>query len=111
MLAEDRVRLHHMAEADESAMSVASECSLVQALREVYNRWAHQHTISTDATYRALDSAARLLMAVSAPQADDIDRMKQGRQLDTKIQPGPGGTATTTDRRRRRCLTNPICPG
>jgi predicted AAA+ superfamily ATPase len=48
----------------------------VQELREVRNRWAHQHTFSTDDTYRALDSAARLLTAVSAPQADDIEKMK-----------------------------------
>lgn len=43
-------------------------------LREVRNRWAHQHTFSTDDPYRALDSAARLLTAVSAPQADDIEK-------------------------------------
>lgn len=54
-----------------------SERSLVQELREVCNRWVHQHTFSTNATYRALDSAARLLTAVSAPRADDIDKMKQ----------------------------------
>jgi hypothetical protein len=53
-----------------------SERSLVQELREVRNRWAHQGTFSTDDTYRALDSAARLLTAVSAPQADDIEKMK-----------------------------------
>jgi hypothetical protein len=53
-----------------------SERSLVQELREVRNRCAHQHTFSTDDTYRALDSAARLLTAVSAPQADDIEKMK-----------------------------------
>jgi Swt1-like HEPN len=53
-----------------------SERSLVQELREVRNRWAHQHIFSTDDTYRAMDSAARLLTAVSAPQADDIEKMK-----------------------------------
>jgi predicted AAA+ superfamily ATPase len=53
-----------------------SERSLVQELREVRNRWAHQDTFSTDDTYRAMDSAARLLTAVSAPQADDIEKMK-----------------------------------
>jgi predicted AAA+ superfamily ATPase len=53
-----------------------SERSLVQELREVRNRWAHQGTFSTDDTYRALDSAARLLTAVSAPQADDLEKMK-----------------------------------
>jgi predicted AAA+ superfamily ATPase len=53
-----------------------SERTLVSELREVRNRWAHQHTFSTDDTYRALDSAARLLTAVSAPQADDLEKMK-----------------------------------
>ena len=53
-----------------------SERTLVSELRDVRNRWAHQDTFSTDDTYRALDSAARLLTAVSAPQADDIEKMK-----------------------------------
>jgi hypothetical protein len=53
-----------------------SERTLVSELREVRNRWAHQATFLTDDTYRALDSAARLLTAVSAPQADDIEKMK-----------------------------------
>ncbi|MBI3249564.1 MAG: ATP-binding protein [Deltaproteobacteria bacterium] len=53
-----------------------SERTLVSELREVRNRWAHQDAFSTDDTYRALDSAARLLTAVSAPQSDDIEKMK-----------------------------------
>jgi len=53
-----------------------SERTLVSELREVRNRWAHQDPFSTDDTYRALDSAARLLTAVSAPQADDMEKMK-----------------------------------
>ena len=53
-----------------------SERSLVSELREVRNKWAHQETFSTDDTYRALDSAARLLTAISAPQADEIEKMK-----------------------------------
>src|SRR5712691_8300766 len=40
------------------------------------SRWAHQDPFSTDDTYRALDSAARLLTAVSAPQSDEIEKMK-----------------------------------
>src|SRR5439155_15641187 len=35
-----------------------------------------RHTLSTIAAYRALASAARLLTAVSAPQADDVEKMK-----------------------------------
>ncbi len=53
-----------------------SERSLVSELREVRNKWAHQETFSSDDTYRALDSASRLLAAVSAPQADEVEKMK-----------------------------------
>ena len=53
-----------------------TERSLVSELREHRNKWAHQETFSGDDTYRALDSAARLLTAVSAPQADAIEKMK-----------------------------------
>ena len=50
--------------------------SLVSELRDVRNRWAHQQAFSGDDAYRALDSAHRLLLAVSATQAEDIDKMK-----------------------------------
>ncbi|MBU2496199.1 MAG: DUF499 domain-containing protein, partial [Candidatus Omnitrophica bacterium] len=53
-----------------------TERNLVSELREHRNKWAHQQTFSGDDTYRALDSAARLLAAVSAPQADEIEKMK-----------------------------------
>jgi predicted AAA+ superfamily ATPase len=53
-----------------------AERSLVSELREHRNRWAHQDAFSGDDAYRALDSAGRLLNAVSAPQADDIEKMK-----------------------------------
>ena len=53
-----------------------TERSLVSELREHRNKWAHQETFSSDDAYRALDSAGRLLTAVSAPQAADIDVMK-----------------------------------
>ena len=53
-----------------------AERSLVSELREVRNRWAHQEPFSTDDAYRALDSAARLLVAISAPQAGEVDKMK-----------------------------------
>jgi len=54
-----------------------SERSLVSELREVRNRWAHKTTISTDDAYRALDSIARLLTAVSASQANEVEKYKQ----------------------------------
>lgn len=53
-----------------------AERSLVSELREVRNKWAHQSTFSTDDAYRALDSASRLLAAVSAPQSDEIEKVK-----------------------------------
>ena len=53
-----------------------SERTLVSELRDQRNKWAHQQTFSSDDSYRALDSAGRLLAAVSAPQADEIEKMK-----------------------------------
>src|SRR6266850_3556355 len=53
-----------------------AERSLVQELRDWRNNWAHQEPFSGDDADRALDSIARLLTAVSAPQADDVGRMK-----------------------------------
>ncbi len=53
-----------------------AERSLVSELREHRNRWAHQEKFTSDDAYRALDSAGRLLAAVSAPQADEIEKMK-----------------------------------
>jgi len=53
-----------------------AERSIVSELREVRNKWAHQTTFSTDDAYRALDSAARLLTALSAPEADELEKMK-----------------------------------
>ena len=53
-----------------------AERSLVSELRDHRNKWAHQEAFSSDDAYRALDSAGRLLTAVSAPQADEIEKMK-----------------------------------
>ena len=53
-----------------------AERTLVSELRDVRNRWAHQNPFSTDDAYRTLDSAGRLLTAISAPQSDDVDKMK-----------------------------------
>ncbi|MFN8634269.1 MAG: Swt1 family HEPN domain-containing protein [Chloroflexota bacterium] len=53
-----------------------AERSLVFELRDARNKWAHQQAFSGDDTDRALDSAARLLTAISAPQADEINKMK-----------------------------------
>jgi predicted AAA+ superfamily ATPase len=53
-----------------------AERSLLSELRDHRNKWAHQEKFSSDDTYRALDSAGRLLAAVSAPQSDEIEKMK-----------------------------------
>src|SRR5207245_2553603 len=53
-----------------------AERSLVQELRDWRNKWAHQEPFSSDDADRALDSMARLLTAVSAPQAEDVSKMK-----------------------------------
>jgi predicted ester cyclase len=53
-----------------------AERSLVNELLDVRNRWAHQTPFSGDDADRALDSVSRLLTAVSAPQAEEVGRMK-----------------------------------
>jgi predicted AAA+ superfamily ATPase len=53
-----------------------AERSLVSELRDHRNKWAHQQAFSSDDTYRAFDSAGRLLTAVSALEADEIEKMK-----------------------------------
>ncbi len=54
-----------------------SERNIVSELRDTRNEWAHTTTFSSDDAYRALDSVARLLSAVSAPQAAEVERHKQ----------------------------------
>ena len=50
-------------------------------LIEARNRWAHQETFTSDDAYRALDSAERLLQAISAgEQAAEVGRMKHDLQ-------------------------------
>jgi predicted AAA+ superfamily ATPase len=53
-----------------------AERSLVSEIRDHRNKWAHQEIISSDDADRALDSMARLLTAVSAPEAEEIGKMK-----------------------------------
>lgn len=54
-----------------------AERSLVSELREVRNNWAHQTTFSTDDAYRALDSIQRLLTAMAAEEANEVEKQKQ----------------------------------
>ncbi len=53
-----------------------AERGLVSEIRTWRNKWAHQEPFSSDDAYRALDSAERLLSAVSAPESDEVDKMK-----------------------------------
>jgi predicted AAA+ superfamily ATPase len=53
-----------------------AERTLVSELRDARKRWAHQDPISGDDAYRILDSASRLLTAVSAPESDELEKMK-----------------------------------
>lgn len=53
-----------------------AERSLVSEIRNWRNKWAHQEPFSSDDAYRALDSAGRLLTAISASQADEMEKSK-----------------------------------
>src|SRR5262245_31754615 len=53
-----------------------AERTLVSELRDVRNKWAHQEPFSSDDAYRALDSTGRLLTAVSAKEAQEVEKMK-----------------------------------
>ncbi len=54
-----------------------AERTLVSELRNTRNAWAHTCTFSFDDAYRALDSVARLLSAIAAPQAAEVEKQKQ----------------------------------
>jgi ribonuclease-3 len=55
------------------------ENALVIELIEVRNNWAHNSSFSTEDTYRALGSIAKLLKAISASDADikEVEKQKQ----------------------------------
>jgi len=54
-----------------------TERSIVSELRETRNQWAHQKTFSSNDAHRTLDSITRLLTAVSASQAAEVEKMRQ----------------------------------
>ena len=54
-----------------------AERTYVNELIVIRNDWAHQKAFSGDDTDRALDSMARLLTAVSAPEADEVNTIKK----------------------------------
>ncbi|MFH1924706.1 MAG: Swt1 family HEPN domain-containing protein [Planctomycetota bacterium] len=53
-----------------------AERSLVSELRDVRNKWAHQEAFGGNDAHRALDSMGRLLTAVSAPEASEVEQMR-----------------------------------
>ena len=53
-----------------------SDRNLAFELRDVRNKWAHQKPFSTDDAYRAIDSASRLLAAISSDQVEAVELMK-----------------------------------
>lgn len=53
-----------------------AERSLVSELRDMRNKWAHRQAFSGNDAHRALDSMARLLSAVSAPEAGEVEQMR-----------------------------------
>ena len=53
-----------------------AERGLVFEILDHRNHWAHQRSFSGDDAYRVLDSAGRLLAAVSAPQSDEVEKTK-----------------------------------
>ncbi len=53
------------------------ERSHVSELRDARNKWAHQEQFTGDDTERTLDTAARLLTAISAEQAAEVSKMRQ----------------------------------
>ena len=53
-----------------------AERSLVSELRDLRNKWAHQETFSERRRLPRARLGGRLLTAVSAPQADEIEKMK-----------------------------------
>lgn len=53
-----------------------AERSLVSELRDWRNKWAHQEPFSSDDADRTIDSIGRLLTAVSAPQVDEVQKLK-----------------------------------
>lgn len=53
------------------------ERALVSELIETSNTWAHQSRFSTEDTYRAIDTIARLLKAISASEVNVAEQQKQ----------------------------------
>ena len=55
----------------------ATERSIIGEMRDIRNRWAHEVSFSTDDTYRVFDNVQRLLSAIGAKEALDVEPQKQ----------------------------------
>ena len=89
------------------------ERSLVSELRSWRNKWAHQAEFSNKDTDRVLDSASRLLTAVSATQqADEIDGMRKELLwlTDSNEKPKTDGSLIETIERIRASLARDAYP-
>lgn len=53
-----------------------AERSLAHEIKGVRNAWAHQQNFSTDDAERGLDSIRRLLQGISAPEAQEVERLR-----------------------------------
>ena len=73
--------------------------TLVFELKDWRNKWAHQERFSSDDTDRALDSAQRLLAAVSASQAAEVEKMKMELRRRVHDEQVRGETRRATSRR------------
>jgi len=70
-----------------------AERSLINELIDIRNRWAHQQPFSLDDTYRALDSVARLLAAISAPETSHAVEARAKLLRTRLIEQRPGGAS------------------
>ena len=88
-----------------------AERTLVSELRDVRNRWAHQKPSRSDDAYRALDSVlARLLTAVSAPQADELEKIKMELlrvRFDEQVRRRNARAPARLSKARRPAVSNP----
>ena len=89
-----------------------AERSLVSEVRDWRNKWAHQEPFSSDDAYRALDSAERLLSAVSAPQARRGGQAEDGTAAGALRRAGAQREAQVRrHRHRERGHGQPSSPG
>ena len=78
-----------------------AERSLVNELRDHRNAWAHQKPFSSDDAYRALDSTSRLLTAVSAEEAGEVEKLKMELLRVRFDEQARGGAAQAGESRHR----------